>query len=229
MEVEGRDLVSRPDLLKQRRLLLGFTFLLAAIHGLDVDIGTSVTVQGVVLSFKHAWLLVATLWVAWAWAVWRYWQYERSFTSHTLSAERLQLWSDRAAMAVKSGIFAAVQRGDYADRLLPPGEGFDVSDPRTGPVMAPADVRLEEWMWPNLEVSIGQPAPGMPRKMLQGGANFRLGKAEVAAIKRAVEAELLLKHPHFADWKAPYWLMWLAPLAGLIALVRYVSTIWNWC
>jgi hypothetical protein len=229
MQAEGRDRVDRADLLKQRRLLLGFTFVLAAIHGLDVDVGSSVTVQGIVLSFKHAWLLVVALWIAWIWAVWRYWQYERSFSSAALEGDRHRLRSQRARQAVQNGIYAAAQRGDYADRGLGPRQGFTVSDSGPGPLTAPRDDRLEEWTWTNLQVAIGQPDPGMPLTLLKGGANFRLEKAEVSAIKRSVDAELLLKHPHFADWKAPYLLMWLAPLAGLVALVRYVAATWAWC
>jgi hypothetical protein len=171
MQVEGRDRVDRTDLLKQRRLLLGFTFLLAAIHGLDVDVGSSVTVQGIVLSFKHAWLLVAALWVAWVWAVWRYWQYERSFSSAALYNDRQRLRTQRAVLAVTDGIYAAAQRGDYAERGLGPRQGFSVSSSGTGPLAAPTDDRLEEWTWSNLQIAIGQPDPGMPLKLLKGGAS----------------------------------------------------------
>jgi hypothetical protein len=69
----------------------------------------------------------------------------------------------------------------------------------------------------------------MPVKTLRGGANYRLEKAEVDGIKRSVERELLLKHPYFADWKAPYYLLWLAPIAGLIDLGRHTAFWLHWC
>jgi hypothetical protein len=220
--------ISKADLLKQRRLLLGFTFVLAAIHALDVEIGDNVTAQGLVLTFKHPGFLVAALWVAWAWSCWRYWQYERSFGKFTFALDRQRLYDERVRAAVTRGIETAANRGDYADRGLPPGERISVSSPGTGPLTTPPG-NEREWFFRDLDVWIGEPQPGMPMKQLKGGANYRLERAEVDAIKRSAETELLLKYPHFADWKAPYFLLWLAPIAGLIDLGRHACIWFHWC
>lgn len=215
------DEIDRPELLKQRRLLLSFTFILTAIHLLDVELGGSVTVQGLVLTFKHSWLIVLSLWIAWAWSVWRYWQYESSYRGHTFLYDRMREYDRQAQISVVSALRKAIEQGQYGDRRLRSGEPIHVSD-ASGGQLAAARGNEKEWEFLNLEVSIGAPAPGMPMRKLDGGANCTLDAQKVTEIKRAVEADLRVKHPYYADWKAPYLLLWLAPISGLIAFGRWL-------
>src|SRR5262249_15523566 len=100
----------------------------------------------------------------------------------------------------------------------------NVTVPAPGEIAAPTGGE-REWFFPNLMVQYGETQPGMPVKQLHGGANYRLEKTEVDTIKRETANELRLKHPHFGDGVAPYLLLWLAPIAGIIDLGRHV---WVW-
>ncbi|MDB5392903.1 MAG: hypothetical protein JWM91_409 [Rhodospirillales bacterium] len=212
--------IDRPELLKQRRVLLGFTFALTAIHLLDVTLKDEVTVQGIVFSFKNPEVVVAGLWIAWFWAVWRYWQYERTYANGPLQSDRLAEYDRAAAAAVTAAIQGAVDRGDYEKRGVSAGQSIRVTISAGDQFYTPGDDR--EWAYPNLEiVVVGEDQSARSLKRVQGGVNCTLDRKDVAEIKRSVERRLFLRYPHFADWKAPYFLMWLAPLAGLIALGRH--------
>lgn len=65
---------------------------------------------------------------------------------------------------------------------------------------------------------------------IKGGNNIQRDATEVKRIRRSAERELALRYPHFADWTAPYFLMWFAPAAGLFALIqRHWSAIVHFC
>ena len=68
------DLVSKDQrelIFKQRRLLLTLTFILTAIHAADVTLGDSIPALGVVGKVGKPWVVVAGLWVAWAYSLYR--------------------------------------------------------------------------------------------------------------------------------------------------------------
>jgi hypothetical protein len=165
-------------------------------------------------------VVIVALWIGWLWSVWRYWQYERTYANGPLQRDRLVEYDRAAAAAVTTAIQEAVNRGEYEKRGVVAGQKIRVGISSGDQFYTPADDF--EWVYPNLDiVVVGVDQPARSLKRVQGGANCTLDREQVAAIKRSVEGKLLLRDPHFADWKAPYFLIWIAPLAGLMALARH--------
>lgn len=217
--MNGSKAIDRATVLKQRRLLLTFTFLLAAVHLLDVKLSGSANVQGLVATFKHPWAIVVALWLAWAWSWWRYWQHEhvhrRSAVMNDLVAQARPLVQKAISAAIKQ----AAASGLYADRGVDPddkvwGSGTDAHG--SGP-----DINWDdrEWEFPNVQVHHAKPGE-QQGKLLQGGANCTLDTREVRRIKRTARRSVLIADTNFADWKVPYFLLWLAPAAALVDLAR---------
>jgi len=203
------DRITRADMLKQRRLLLGVTFVLAAIYFLNVEVGNSATFQGLVVTFDHPAAIILALWITWAWAWWRYWHYEREYSSDALLSDRLNIWQRRAEALLSAEIQLRVDRGDYNSQGLKPGDRIR-AEPSTWREVDLRDSK-EEWDFGSLEIwKVNEPIGG--RKT--GGTNVRLGASEVREIKRVTERELRIRYRHFADWKTLYYLLWLAPIAA---------------
>lgn len=214
------DQIERSEVRVQRRLLLSFTFLLAAIHGLEVTIGKSISVQGLVLDMEHPKLLIVALWAGWLWSIWRYWQHERLYSSATFHDARRVAYDQIARKAIFSALERAVEAGTYSSRGLRPGQKFHTS-PIEGNWISTSDESGEVWSFPNIEVWIVADSPDTKNRKLEGGANCTFSREEAATLKRDVERELRLRHPHFADVKLPYALAAIAPVAGLIDLSRH--------
>lgn len=211
-EAEPEDKLTPGDLLKQRRLLLGVTFVLAAIYFLNVEVGSSATIQGLVVTFDHPVAIIIALWIAWAWACWRYWQYEREYSSDSLRAHRTRIWRRRAEGRLTAEIQLRVDRGDYSPQGLNPGDRI-LASPRN---WAEVDLRIINTEWEFANIDIWTVGGG------KGGTNLILDSSEVTEIKRATERELRIRHRHFADWQAPYYLLWLAPIALVFHVVQWL-------
>jgi len=208
------------ELRVQRRLLLTFTFLLAAIHGLDVNIGRQISMQGLVLDIEHTKLLIGAIWAAWIWSCWRYWQHERLYSSSDYFKARRTAFTIAARKAVFSELERQVAAGLYSERGLPPGQDYSVS-PVEGAWISSADRPDATWSSPKVEIWIAATAPDTKNRKLEGGGNCTFSREEAATLKRDVERELRLRYPHFADVKLPYALALIAPLAGLVQLGRH--------
>lgn len=151
--------VEAAELKVHRRLPLGFTFLLAAIHGLDVRLGTTVSVQGLVLDFNHPWLLIVSAWAAWAWSLWRYWQHERLYSSTAFEFARRQAQNAGAFAALFAPVRSEVEAGKYTEHGLEPGEAFSIGTRFGTPVVTPSENSEGGWDFPELDIWVAPSAP----------------------------------------------------------------------
>jgi len=224
---DSTDVIDRASVFKQRRLLLTFSFALAAIHALDVQLSGNVTAQGLVLTFQHPQVLVIVLWIAWPWSLWRYWQYERHYADGVLFTAR-----EAVAMRICEGeitkrIQEGVKQGHYTGQLVRESDAVTVKIP-IGEQFTEYRYAESEWVFPNLNLYVQKPDHGLSGPV-QGGANCSFSEEEVGRMKRSIELELIRRNPSFADFKAPYWIAMVAPLALLYQhLWPVVSCHWSW-
>jgi hypothetical protein len=203
----GPNVVERTDLFRQRRLLLVLTFVLTAIHGLDVEIGTTVTAQGLVLTFKRPDLLLVSLWTAWAWSLYRYWQYQRMHTVRGLESARQLEGRPLIQAAVEEVLQKAIDAGQYAERGLKPGDRVACSSASGESFHLPDCDR--ELVYPNLHLH------KLERRAIPvtGGGNCTLDVRTVRRIRRETERKVRMKYPFFTDIFVPYYFALLAPAA----------------
>jgi hypothetical protein len=230
---ENPDPITRKDMLKQRRLLLGFTFALTAIHGLPVILmKDQIEYQGTALWFGNGYLLVVAIWIAWGWSWWRYVQYYNAFDDKARTAD-FQTLCDYGAEAlltkvmqekIANGAFQQVPIGIEPNEKL-----ISVGVKNTGAVLkdlndrirqvVPVSVNVKDsvWQFPNLALVTRR--SGEDRLRING-TSIELDSKEVAGIKKAATRELALRYPHFLDWKGPFYLLWLAPAALILDAIR---------
>lgn len=204
----------------QRRLLFTFTFVLLAIHLLNVKIAPSATVQGLVLTFERPWLLVVAAWVSWVWAFWRYWQQERQFSLTAYESSRYYAYRDAASVSVTFRLQEEVDRGTFESRGVKRGT----------PIRARVsfDFSTEMFDFPAgahhfTSVSLDAQTPDRSGwSQVAGGANCELDANDMAKVRRRAEASLKVRNPYFADIRLPYWIALLAPCAGIFDLARWL-------
>lgn len=216
---DNPEVIDRSAVFRQRRLLLSFSFALAAIHILDVQLSGNVTAQGLVLTFKHPQILVYVLWLAWPWSLWRYWQYEKVYRDTALEVARMAIATRMTEEAITKGIQERVRVGAYKQRVNP--TATIIAKIPIGETFTPTLYSQDTWVFPNASLYVVDERGG-EQGPVDGGANYSLDSQEVAAIKRSMVRELTRRHPSFADFKAPYWLAMTAPFGGVWAIVRHL-------
>lgn len=219
----GPNVVERAELFRQRRMLLVLTFLLAAIHGLDVEIGTTVSAQGLVLTFKRPDLLLVSIWIAWVWSLYRYWQYQRTYTVHGLESARQLVGRPLITAAVDKVIHEAIDAGQYSNRGLQPGDRVSCSSSSGHPLHYPDSDRELQFQ----SLTMHKRENGKLTQPVSGGGNCTLDTQTVSRIRREAERKVRLKYPFFTDVVAPYYFALLAPVALALdaggPLLRYLS------
>jgi hypothetical protein len=203
--------VEKADLFRQRRMLLSLTFLLAAIHGLDVKLGTTMSTQGLVLTFERPGLLLLSLWIAWGWGLYRYWQHQRLYAAPWLEASRQAEGRPLVKSAVEKVINEAIDKGQYATRGLNPGDRVNCSLSDGKPLYLPSFDEDANFTSLTLR-KVGD------SKAVEGGGNCTLPPAVVRRIRSETSRRVVLKYPFFTDLFAPYVLALFAPVALAIDL-----------
>ncbi len=199
--------IARTELFRQRRQLLWLTFALVIYYSAGVQLGHEAETQGVKLSIQNPQFLVSAAWCAWLWALWRYWQYERThpdgnyriWREHQLLLTAIQI-GKRKAFSENSG----EQIQD-----LPPDSSLELSTDReiqTGPTMD-GGLHIK-----NIGIT-RQSADG--RKSVSGTASVNLSETEFAFAQRQGVWDFVVGRPYVLDYKAPYFLALLAPVARL--------------
>lgn len=213
--------IDRAAVFKQRRLLLLFTFALTAIHGLGVELGNTVSSQGLVLTFKPI-TIIWVLWICWAWAFWRYWQYERAFADQALTNHRYSLWGKHATAAILQHFSEKNRSGEFKDNGLAPEDNISIVVNNSGAFRPENGFEDNLWEFPNLKLTAPKYHKNQQTTYASIEVNYTFDFDDVKRIKAAVERELFVRHTSFADFKVPYLLVWFAPMAFA------ASFAWSW-
>jgi hypothetical protein len=111
-----------------------------------------------------------------------------------------------------------VDNGLYRDRGLQSGDTIGINADSVGLRFLSLD---SEGGWHFENIVVMPSYPGKPERVLQGGAECTLTINDVNQIMQSADQALSIRYPYFADWKVPYYLALLAPIALLIDRASY--------
>ncbi len=211
------DTIDRASIFRQRRLLLAATFALVAFHFLRATLSQHVSTPIVDLDYQATRFQVGfALWSTWAWGLIRYYQYEKSFTNDALDQHRAQATERVCVRAISIALQQAVDEGSYRNRNLMPGTKIEILT-STALQFQPLN-QTTGWVFPSIPVKYMDPSGDW--NWLDGGANLSFTSEETIRLQRAIEIRLFRDYPHFTDFKVPYVIAALAPIAALVDFTR---------
>lgn len=203
----------RAALFRQRRLLLWLSFALVAYYGAEMHLGKQIESQGLKLDIDRPQFIVVAAWLAWAWALWRYWQYERTHADVAYEAgRRFEILRSAAEHGARK-LLVEIRAGQYAERGIPADYNIDVKLP-LAPSAEPMNGgghRIER-----LYVTATSRDSKVTNEL---NCSVNLTALEVNFAEREGTRVFQLTRPYAVDYKAPYWLALLAPIAAAIHFI----------
>lgn len=200
--------VARAELFRQRRQLLWLTFALVIYYCAGIKLGHEAESQGVKFSIGSPEFLVWAVWFAWAWSLWRYWQYERTHPDKNYRAWREhQSWITAVQIASRKAFTESSAKKPLPD--LPSSSAVEIFTDR--------DIETGLTMDGGLHVKnfgLRRQSENGPT-VVTSTASVSLSAGEFSYAKRQGRWTFVMQRPYAMDYKAPYFLAALAPLARL--------------
>lgn len=209
--------IDRSSVFRQRRFLLAITVAICAFHYLHATFVHEFSAAFIKFQYAANRLEIGiALWLTWSWALIRYFQYERTYRNDALIKHRERVTTAVCVGATTAVLQKATAEGMYEARGFGRHHIVEVFSPLEGVLLPFIDAT--GWSFPKLTLRGRE--PGRDWQWLQDGANCSFSTEEAEALERQIERELLLKYPHFTDFKIPYAVALLAPLVAVVDACR---------
>lgn len=205
-------------LAKQRRSLMIFSLILAAIYGADMELGRQVQAQGLVAQIGRPWVLIAGLWAGWAYSYYRYWLHFRAAKPRGIEVplNDIRVLKIRAFLAKHGRELARSGRIQVSSKIMldhayigyqgyqHDGESLKHGSQAVGIMIHNTDPKTGD--------AVGQTE----------NAIFKFTTGEWRGINRKTKLDFRMRHPHTTDFVAPFYIALAAPIAGIVDLVRRI-------
>lgn len=196
---------------KQRRQLLTFTFVLAAIHGLDVDVERKIDASGLTLNVARIDWLILCLWVAWVYSLYRYWIYSRALPSEDAVAKRETFCVEEAVKLVTPGFLERVRNGKtYSTAISDVHHAQLVANNTTRlAIRGDGGAILKGLHLQSIDTNGSPTGPSV-------AVTLDVNSAHLRTARRRAARRLALVYPAFTTRTLPYFLATLAPIGALV-------------